>query len=257
MNNTEYNSLQGIRRSDLWVINQTPAHFRWHMDHPEEPTSALIFGQAAHKYILEPETFNEEFAIAPVCDRRTKLGKQVYEDFVSELGDRQVVTLADMEMIGDMKRALIADPAVAELFASRKDVERVFTWVDGETGEWCKVKADMICELNGQICIIDYKTTGSCADGSFERSVRKYGYDFQAGMYVEGANINLMDDCEFIFIAQEKTAPYVPRVYYCDRGFVDHGKSIFHELLRKYHECKKQDLWLGYPVADLYAEEWL
>ena len=258
MNDREYNAMEGIRRSDLWKIKQSPLHFRWHMDHPEEPTPALIFGRAMHKYLLEPETFRDEFAIAPSCDRRTKEGRRIYEDFVDSVGDREVLTLDDMERIGEMKRALMENDDVAELMSKIVMREEPFQWIDAETREICKVKADAIIEyVSGVRHIIDYKTTASCADGAFERSVRKYGYDFQAGMYVEGVNSALLDSLGFIFIAQEKEPPYASRLYYCDAGFIKRGMAEFHDLLRTYHECKIMNTWKGYESTDLYSEEWL
>ena len=258
MNDRDYNAMEGIRRSDLWKIKQSPLHFRWHMDHPEEPTPALIFGRAMHKYLLEPETFRDEFAIAPSCDRRTKEGRRIYEDFADSVGDREVLTLDDMERIGEMKRALIANEDVADLFVRIIHTEKPFQWIDVETREVCKVKADAIIDWgNDMKYIIDYKTTVSCADGAFERSVRKYGYDFQAGMYVEGVNSAMLDYLGFIFIAQEKDPPYASRVYWCDTGFIKRGIAEFHDLLRTYHECKETNTWKGYESADLYSEEWL
>ena len=35
MNDLEYNSLPGIRRSDLWKMKQTPAHFKYAIENPE------------------------------------------------------------------------------------------------------------------------------------------------------------------------------------------------------------------------------
>ena len=31
----EYEKMEGIRRSDLWYMNKTPAHFKYHMDNPK------------------------------------------------------------------------------------------------------------------------------------------------------------------------------------------------------------------------------
>lgn len=256
MNDREYNALDGIRRSDLWVIKQSPMHFRYHMDHPETDSPSLTFGRAMHKYILEPETFNEEFAIAPIVDRRTKDGKLEYADFLNTLGGREVIAFEDMERIGDMKRSLMQNSEVVDIMQNITSVETPFIWTDAKTGELCKVKTDMIVDINGMPYIVDYKTTTSCADGAFERSVRKYGYDFQSGMYSEGVEITALEAHGFIFIAQEKDAPYASRVYYCDDYFVEKGRNEFHDLLNIYHECKQTGDWYGYESRELYAEDW-
>lgn len=255
MNDRDYDSQPGIRRSDLWKINQSPMHFRYAIENPEELTPALIFGQAAHKYILEPETFFDEFAVMPGIDRRTKAGKASYEHFRELAGSRTVITEEDLQILMTMRAALLQNPDAKEILNGDITTEQAFFWTDPETGEPCKVKADIITEIAGRPTIVDYKTTGSCEDFAFERSCRKYGYDFQAGMYTEGINLGTFEDHDFVFIAQEKTPPYASRVYYCDPSFVERGQRIFHDLLREYHECKTHKEWPGYESTDLYAED--
>jgi len=255
MNDRDYDSQPGIRRSDLWKINQSPLHFRYAIENPEEPTPALIFGQAAHKYILEPETFFDEFAVMPGIDRRTKAGKASYDHFRELAGSRTVITEEDLQILMTMRAALLQNPDAKEILNGDIHTETAFFWTDPETGVPCKVKADIITEICGRHVIVDYKTTGSCEDFAFERSCRKYGYDFQAGMYTEGIDLATLEEHDFVFIAQEKTPPYASRVYYCDPSFVEHGKHIFHDLLRTYHECKVNNVWPGYMSTDLYAED--
>lgn len=257
MNNAEYEALEGIRRSDLWRISETPMHFKYHLEHPEEPTPALLFGQAMHTYLLEPERFAEDVAVAPDVDRRTKEGRNQYAQFLDIAEGKTTITSADLERIVEMRKALDSNPDVVEILDNIVTVETPFTWADAETGEPCKIKVDMIANINGQPYVVDYKTTASCADGKFESACRRFGYDFQSGMYTEGVNVNTFEAHGFIFIAQEKDAPYACRVYYCDEGFIERGKRIFHDLLERYHHCKVTDTWEGYESVDLYSEGWI
>lgn len=257
MNDKDYNAMPGIRRSDLWAINTSPMHFRYRVLNPIESTAALVFGQAAHKAILEPETFDDEFAFIPNVDRRTKAGKEAFEAFKAEHDGKIWLEPDIRQKIADMRAALLANPEIADILCSEIRVETPFTWIDGTTGEQCKVKADILAYIDGKPTIIDYKTTQSCADGAFERDARKYGYSFQAGMYSEGIDLCTLEQHEFMFIAQEKTAPYATRIYKCDRGFINAGKRKFHTLLKIYHECRMRDEWPGYPSESLYEESYL
>lgn len=259
MNNTNYEEMEGIRRSELWLFKKSPLHYKWQKEHPTDPTPAMVFGQAMHKYLLEPETFADEFAIVPAVDRRTKVGREQFNDFLGKNSGKTFITEDDMNKIGAMKMSLLENEEVRELFAHSKVVEMPYTWTDAATGEKCKVKADMvISNVVGfsRPCIIDYKTTNSCADGAFEKSCRMYGYDFQSGMYTEGINICTLEEHGFIFIAQEKEPPYASRVYYCSDYFIDRGKRIFHELLDVYHSCRNADSWHGYESTELFGEDW-
>ena len=128
------------------------------------------------------------------------------------------------------------------------------TWTDEQTGEAVKCRPDCLIEVNGRKYIVDYKTTDSCEDGHFERSCRKYGYKLQAGMYREGVFQNTLDDYGFVFVAQEKKAPYAVRVYVCSEEFICEGYDQYRELLGLYHHCKEHDNWYGYDMADLIGE---
>lgn len=254
MNDKEYNELEGIRRSDLWIMNKTPAHFIYHMNNPEPKTDSLIFGSAIHKFLLEPRSFESEYAVLPEnIDRRTKEGKEAYLEFVKQSKGKEVITLQTFKQIVDMTMELHNDALVNSLL-NEAEKEKAFTWVDADTKEECKIKADAISTYEDMPVLIDYKTTQSCENGAFERSAKKYGYDFQAGMYCEGVEVNTMQKHGFIFIAQEKNPPYLHRIYICSPEFIQMGKDKYHELLRFYHNCKIKNEWLGYAPTELLEE---
>lgn len=255
MNDREYNAIEAIRRSDLWVINKTPLHFKSRLEEPQERTEALIFGSATHKFILEPESFADEYAIAPEgIDKRTKAGKEAWAEFLKQSAGKDVITTEQFQTILEMNKALKSNPEIVELL--KGEHETAFVWTDEETGEACKVKADCITTRDGKRIIVDYKTTQSCANGDFERSAKKYGYKFQAGMYSEGIEQEYMEACDFVFIAQEKAPPYAARIYYAEADWVKAGKKQFHDLLRLYHRCKEADNWPGYEAAELIEEDY-
>lgn len=122
------------------------------------------------------------------------------------------------------------------------------------------MKVDALATYQGKPYIVDYKTTASCADGAFERSVRKFGYKLQVGMYTEGLWYNEQEEFGFIFVAQEKTPPYAVRCYIATEDFIYEGTDKFHELMGLYKWCKDNKTWYGYEGAsrtmtELFAEE--
>lgn len=247
-----YDQLPGVRRSDLWLMHKTPAHFKYNIEHRPEPTKALLFGIAAHAAILEPDKFAAEYAVAPNVDRRTKAGKEEYAAFMEENAGKTILSSEDTGTIEAMAEAVAAHEVASELLNGRHEMPVV--WTDPDTGERCKAKFDCVTVYNGDEYIVDYKTTDSCEDGAFERASRKYGYKFQAGMYSEGYFQATLRQARFAFVAQEKTAPYLVRVYFCDPEYVREGYDIFRMLLGEYHECKERGIWPGYDDADLLAE---
>ena len=251
----EYRKMEGISRSELNVLRElTPMHFKYSIEHKDEGESlALLEGRAIHKMILEPETFDEEFAVAPQCDRRTKEGKEIYAKFVAESDGKTVLTADSFQKAKDMAAAISQNETAMKFLEGEH--EQSFFWVDPETKEKCKVRPDVLTTVDGKRYIVDYKTTASCADGHFERSVRKYGYKFQAGMYREGLFQSTFEDYGFVFVAQEKEAPFAARVFVCNEDFLHEGFEQFRQTINLYHWCKSNDCWYGYEGPDNIISE--
>lgn len=247
MTEKEYRASEGISRSELWRLRESPEKFKWFQEHPEPSTPALVFGAAVHKLLLDPETFGAEFAVAPECDRRTKDGREDYNAFLAASEGKSVITLPDYEKAAEMAQKALEAPFVKKLLAGEH--EKPFYWVDDLTGEGCKIRVDCISTIGGKPVIVDYKTTADASTDGFTRSVINYGYDFQAGMYCEGVEKVTGQKPLFVFVAQEKTAPYAVNILQADDLMVQRGYDIFRELIGIYHECKQTGNWFGYLGA--------
>ena len=262
MTEKEYRQSEGISRSELFLLTQSPEKFKWAQEHPEDPTPALVFGQAAHKMVLEPHGWHDEYAVAPTVDRRTKEGKQAWLDFLEEAGDKTVISAEDFGTICEMAGTAWGNHFIKKLLEGPK--EKPIFWTDDLTGETCKVRLDCLTEIGGKDVIVDYKTTADASTEAFMRSAIKYGYDFQAAMYMEGLNATKLDKKEtvFVFIAQEKTPPYAVNILQADEVFLRRGRDIFRQLIGTYHDCKQSGNWWGYlgpynMVNNLALPAWL
>lgn len=246
----KYDEIPAVRRSDLWELRKSPAHYLYAVTHERETTAALAFGTAAHKYILEPDDFWNCYAIAPKVDRRTKAGKEEYAAFLEQSAGKTIITQEDLETIKQMDEAIMQNESAIRLLKTGQH-EVPIEWTDPDTGEECKCRPDCI---TGDY-IVDYKTTTSCEGNAFEYSCRKYGYKLQAAMYTEGMFNATLESKKFAFVAQEKNPPYAVRVYFCDPGFVEEGMEMFRELIGLYHRCKETGEWPGYEDKELVGDE--
>lgn len=259
MTSREYHEAEGVSSSQLKTLHRfTPYHLNYELNHKKEDTPALLFGRAAHKYILEKEDFFNEFSVAPECDRRTTEGKKIYNDFLLDSAGKDVISLKDFEVIKEMDAAIDDVPNARELLTGV--CEESHFWVDGLTAELCKCRPDCLTEFNGKPYIVDYKTTSEpLTNGSFERISRRLGYKLQAGMYCEGLFNSAYTEYGFAFVAQEKTAPYAARVYICSPEYIQEGQDDFRAALNIYHHCKETGNWYGYEgfygqYEELYGE---
>lgn len=249
-----YNDIPAVRRSALWEMRKSPAHYKYMVEHPPKETAALLFGTAAHKYILETDEFWEDYALAPEVDRRTKAGKEAWANHLLELEGKSSISISDYTTIQEMNESILNNPTAKELL--KTGIHEVpIQWMDPVTEEPCKCRPDCLTVYNGEKYIVDYKTTTSCEEGHFERSCRYYGYKLQAAMYTEGLFQSFFEPYKFAFVAQEKNPPYAVRVYFCDQGFIDEGMDIYRDLMGKYHKCRITGFWPGYEDRGLYGDE--
>lgn len=262
MNEKDYNSAEGIRRSDLWRMEDSPEKFKYFLDHPVEQTPAMAFGSACHKYVLEMNDFLNEYAIAPEINRRTNAGKAEWEAFCDANPGKELVSKDDYETMIEMRQAIDRCPLAKKLLFGKGEVEVPLFWTDKETGEKCKAKLDRLVKYNRRPYIVDYKTTMAADTFHFNSAIFKMGYHFQSGMYSEGLKaVRKMRKLPgFLFVAQEKKPPYSVNVIEVSEEVMNAGVAKFHELLEKMHECKEADLWAGYVgdvPNDAFVPTWM
>lgn len=246
-----YNDLPGVNKSTLWEMRKSPLHY-WHLMHdtPKKDTPAMQLGRAVHAAILKPTAYKRDFAVMPDIDRRTKAGKEAYDAFCAESQEKEILTGTDAETVRQMAKAFRKNEAAVKLLKGTRR-EKALCWTDAGTGVACKCRMDALGEY-----VIDLKTTMDAGTKTFGREALRYGYDLQAAMYLEAARANGYDPKGFIFIVQEKSAPYLINIIRAGDAFIDRGLWIMQDLLTKYKECTETDTWPGYGENELILPEW-
>ena len=216
-----YNDIKFISNSMLGHLNKSPKDLQRFYEKGCPETSAMMFGRAFHKAILEPDAFSNDVAI---FEGKVKRGK-VWEDFVelNKNRKRDIITASEFEIIKAMEDNLFSNKEIARMLHGKKEVPMV--WQDALSSVWCKGKADII---NGSR-IIDVKTTQDASLDGFRRSAYKYGYNRQCAFYLDGFGMK-----KFTFIVIEKKAPYNIGVYECSEDFIESGREEYTRLLLDY-----------------------
>ena len=244
MTELEYRSHPAISRSELWRIKQSPEKFLYYKNNPPASTPALVFGQALHKAVLEPQTFDNEFVIAPEFNRRTKQGKIDYIEFCELSQDKTVLSIDEMALVEVMTNKLNSDMFVKQLLAGER--EKPYFWIDDITGEQCKCRADCVAKIGDVNYIVDLKTCENAETDVFMRKAIDFGYHVQAAMYTEGIRMNVGGDCRFVFVAIEKKEPYSINILEASDLFMQYGYDEYRELLGVYHDCRINNNFYGY-----------
>lgn len=258
MSNADYRKAEGISSTELKKIAISPMHYRFWKDNPQEDTPALLFGRAAHKYMLEKDDFDKEFVVAPAIDRRTKDGKAQWQAFIDENKDKDIITADDMEKIKAMHKALYETPFIDVLLNGKKELS--FFWNDEQTGVACKCRPDCLTTIGDTTVLIDYKTTDNADTDKFMNKAISLKYDLQMAYYKDGLEANGINVDSVMFIAQEKTAPYCVNILEVSKEFLMSGTDMYKTYLDIYKECSETGNWYGYvngAVNTLNLPKWL
>ncbi len=253
LSNDQYHNSPGISKSGLAIIaEKSPLHY-WaaYLDperKPREETEAFKFGSAAHKIILEPEEFYDEYdvmpqSIATLTGKGSATAKKQYNEEMARAG-KIVLKKDQMDLLEGMSARIIDHPEAGPMLSGGK-AETSFYWIDEDTGVLCKCRPDYW--IPG-IAIPDYKTTTDARDSEFAKSCAKFTYDIQAAFYADGVRALTGDDLYMPFIAQEKDSPFALNVFYIDPSDVALGRDKYKRALEVYARCLDTDSWPGYPT---------
>ena len=246
MSNAEYRQREGLASTDIKRMMKSMATWKYYKDNPQQETDtpSLKFGRAYHKFMLEPYDFENEYAVSPKIDKRTKEGKAAYEQFVKDAGDKEVIDEETYDQLTAMREVLYATPYVKKLINGEH--EKSFFWTDKKTGIKCKCRPDSFGKLGSGNIIVDLKTCKDAETNAFMRDALKYNYDVQAAHYTEGLETIYGNEYAFVFIAQEVKAPYLVNVLQADEYFMKNGREVRDQLLQTYNKCIALDEWPAY-----------
>lgn len=115
MINAEYHQHPAVSKSDLDLIQRSPAYYKYCKEHEKSQTPAMLLGSVVHKLVLEPEEFDAEFAVAPVCDKRTKAGKEMWAEFEAHAEGLTVMTKDLSEQAQAMANAVLSHEIARKL----------------------------------------------------------------------------------------------------------------------------------------------
>jgi len=234
-----------ISASGLKLISRSPRHY-WNRylnpAYEDATTPAMAFGSVVHTLMLEPHTFNERYAISPDVSRTTKEGKAAYTAFTEANKGKEFISSKDYVLATDMIEQAKLNPIITDLLdLSEKEAMHTFEVLELP----CKMKADAINVIDG--CIIDLKTCTDASPDGFGKDAYNLGYLLQAAFYLDGYHLATGNNLKrFIFIAMEKSAPYIAAVYELTPEQIELGRQQYLAALQTYKNCLAANKWHAY-----------
>lgn len=240
----QYLAWDAVSHSDLKTFMQAPLKYKAGKLRPKEPTKDMKFGSLVHTMVLERNTINMRYAIAPICDRRTKEGKAIFAEFEAKSQGREVVTREDFERAELLAESVHTHGAAGKLLAGNNQYELSIVWKHEPTGILCKSRLD--CFNHDLSAIVDLKTALDASPSGFEKQVWNLGYYTSCYFYKCAAAKAALKPKSFIFIAVEKDFPHLTATYEAHESVIDAAEGIVERALERFQECQETDYWPGY-----------
>lgn len=257
LSNSDYHSTLAIGSTGLKLLKKTPAHFYAQYLSPtrnqREQTPAQLLGSCVHMAFLEKEKFDETYTVLPDgIDRRTKDGKQLYEDIL-KTGKQPIA-----EPVWNRIKAMVESAeklSMSEIFSRYALAEQSMFFTDTKTKAKCKIRPDWhippkVCPMFPEGVIIDVKTCGDASIDGFSKNAWNTDMYIQAAFYTMGymkAYKKKAIRPRFMWLAIETDEPHASQYIECPDFLIDYGIEQVDALLSLYAECLKTKRWPSYP----------
>lgn len=140
---------------------------------------AMKFGSLVHCMVLEPDEFNNRYAVMQELNLRTKEGKESKNLFELENRDKEIVTQDELRRAQNCLKSLENAKLLKIFKRGLKEQVALFKMQDLN----CKSKIDFYDEKNG--LLIDLKTTSKSGE-EFLKDCKKFHYNLQMAFYHDG-----------------------------------------------------------------------
>ena len=201
----------------------------------QRSSERLAFGSACHMAVLEPDKWDQEIAIAPACDRRTKAGKAEWSAFAAESTGKLIIKQEQADTREAVRKAVNEGNLAASLIKSPGVVEQPVRWIDYWTEISCKCKPDKLLDDG---TILDLKTVADTPLRAFQKNLTKFHYGIQAVHYLEGTGAR-----RFVWIVVNINPPHQVEIIDLDRSSIEHAKALRQTSMEDLADCYSTNDW--------------
>jgi len=237
-----YAEIPAFRSHDLTAALKCA--YNWKYSKGFAPSPALLEGRVQHTVFLEHHKFDEEFVIQPNIDRRTKVGKAEYEDFLTTVDNRTPIS-QDLYDICMERREIVKEYIPQE--DHKVECVIMFEW----HGHPFKCRLDWYNNKD----VWDLKTARDASPRGFKQAINNFNYHMQAALYVDACNAVGLPAGTFNFLAQEKVHPFAYAVYSMSDEALEYGRSKNEQALALLLECKEKGEYKPYNLNGIQTIE--
>lgn len=279
---SEYFAFDACSNSRLSDMLESPAECKFNIDHPSQPTPAMVLGSAVDTLVFTPHEFNNRFRIYGQCAETTGKGARC-----SNMANKTVLkfgALTDMcgvhgRGLDDCNRLSVLSEDDLHLARAMRDAVYLHSTANQILGECDAFQLSLVWDYQGMPCkarldgaaweldsgtIVDLKKWNPRGSGdsveAFSRTIWNLGYFRQAAFYRWAAQQCGRHVANFVFIVVDESkvkarlktgAPELDilrlqdavTVYRLQDEAIYHGELQLQPLLAKYRECWTTGEW--------------
>lgn len=249
------------------LLTQSPEHFLYHWNKPEEDKDHFRFGRIFHMGCLEPEKFRAELLVEPEFTGYTQKGvlssqsgeaKEKRKTWRAKNAGKTILKANERDDMIGMLESIMRFPEARNIIAAGKPEGSLFC-SDPITNLLLKSRPDILVIEQDGIEIYDVKTTRRHSRW-FYKEIGDFRYDIQLAFYKLVCQLVLGKELKRGgWIVVEKEPPYSTTIHdvspekaAMSDDWVRHGLNVL-------AECVTKDKWPGYGQYVQQAEypKWL
>lgn len=220
--------------SDLKVIEQSPAHFRWRLENkPPVQTPSMRYGSLLHCLVL-----GGKFVSYP-GERRGN----AWKDFEAANEGAFIVTQKELGRCLEASRQVLSDPVAGPYLRGDKERE----WKAQMFGRACGGRID----VSGKTFTVDLKFTRTTDPAKLQRQALQMGWHAQIAWYMEARRALGEDPGEGVLVAIESKEPHPVTVMRLTERCLLEGAKQNRLWLERLQACEEADHWPGYVQAPI------
>lgn len=150
------------------------------------------------------------------------------------------------QMVRAMAEVAWSRPEIAELLSLPGKAEVSAYAMDLTHWVMLRSRTDFLVLEGNRALVVDYKTTKNAAPRAFERSGAEYGYFIQDAAYRRVLRELGIEVERFVFVAQEKTPPYLTSLHEWKADALAEGDRQVSAAIEIYDACRRANDWPGY-----------
>jgi len=242
ISNKEYRDAKGISSTDLKYMSISPKHYEAYKEglFTQEHNQNFIFGDAFHSIVLEPERFEQEYAVENFegcnLNKNTKAYKEAKAEWLKSVGDRNILSEAEYKELLKMKAVVdkLASPLLKGGVAERSFFN------EDRHGIIRKCRPDYYNEDLG--LIVDLKTTSARSDDEFQKSLWNFKYHWQQYWYSEVLRLAGKPVNGFVFVVVSKSPEHMAWIVELEPDWTLVAENEVEEVINEYARYLKSGL---------------